>query len=169
MVLPDVLIPNLSVVFCGTAVGFKSAETSCYYAGTGNKFYSILKQTNFTSRQINPLNYKKLTEFNIGLTDIAKLTKGNDSDLKHEDFDIKGFIKKIEKFQPQFVCFNGKASAAVFLFNKIKQTGKVNYGILPQTISKTKLFVAPSTSGSANSSWDESYWYELKKLVDNGK
>jgi TDG/mug DNA glycosylase family protein len=38
-VLPDVLKPGLKVVFCGTAVGNKSARASAYYAGRGNQFW----------------------------------------------------------------------------------------------------------------------------------
>ncbi|MCX6741231.1 MAG: mismatch-specific DNA-glycosylase, partial [Candidatus Parcubacteria bacterium] len=38
MILPDVLEKGLRIVFCGTAVGDRSAKRRCYYAGRGNKF-----------------------------------------------------------------------------------------------------------------------------------
>ena len=37
-VLPDVLAPELRVVFCGTTAGFTSAAASAYYAGAGNRY-----------------------------------------------------------------------------------------------------------------------------------
>ena len=40
-VLPDLLIPNLNVVFSGTAVATPSAERGHYYAGPGNKFWKL--------------------------------------------------------------------------------------------------------------------------------
>jgi len=66
-------------------------------------------------------------------------------------------------YQPGMVCFNGKAAAAAFLSKKTKD---IEYGLLPISIGRSKLFVAPSTSGSANACWDESYWFELRKLIE---
>jgi TDG/mug DNA glycosylase family protein len=37
-VLPDVLAPNLAIIFCGTAVGSVSAQRRAYYAGPGTVF-----------------------------------------------------------------------------------------------------------------------------------
>jgi len=41
--------------------------------------------------------------------------------------------------------------------------------LLPDKIGNTKLFVAPSTSGSANGFWDESYWFMLKKIIESNE
>jgi G:T/U-mismatch repair DNA glycosylase len=38
-ILPDVLQPDLKVVFCGTAAGTQSAQAGAYYAGRGNYFW----------------------------------------------------------------------------------------------------------------------------------
>ncbi|GEO17500.1 hypothetical protein [Microvirga aerophila] len=36
--LPEVLLPNLKIVFCGTAAGNRSAASGAYYAQPGNRF-----------------------------------------------------------------------------------------------------------------------------------
>jgi TDG/mug DNA glycosylase family protein len=41
-VFPDLLAPNLSIVFCGTAVGNVSAQRGAYYAGPRNMFWPTL-------------------------------------------------------------------------------------------------------------------------------
>ncbi len=41
-VLPDLLAPDLDIVFCGTAVGTASARRGAYYAGPGNAFWPTL-------------------------------------------------------------------------------------------------------------------------------
>lgn len=46
--LPDLLINDLKIVFCGTAVGNKSFLRRAYYAGSGNKFYKILYRIGLT-------------------------------------------------------------------------------------------------------------------------
>jgi TDG/mug DNA glycosylase family protein len=41
-VLEDLLAPGLSIVFCGTGAGRRSAELKAYYAGRGNRFWPTL-------------------------------------------------------------------------------------------------------------------------------
>ena len=161
MILPDVLYSDLDIVFCGTAVGDRSALRQAYYAGPGNQFYSTLHACGFTSRRLQPEEYTELPKFSIGLTDLAKFTHGMDHMLKQGDFDIAGLREKILRFQPKVVCFNGKRAAAIYL--QLSGTGKVNYGWHPQTIGRSKLFVAPSTSGAARGAWDINVWHDLKK------
>jgi len=162
MILKDLLEKDLDIVFCGTAVGNVSAQKQSYYASPSNQFYSILAKTKLTPKQLLPENYKEFLNYKIGLTDIAKKVSGNDNVLSKTDFDREGLYLKIEEYQPKIFCFNGKKACAEFLNTK---TNKINYGFLNETIGKTKLFVAPSTSGSARRFWDESYWYMLKEEI----
>ncbi|HLP37050.1 mismatch-specific DNA-glycosylase [Lacibacter sp.] len=167
MKLPDLLIEDLDVVFCGTAAGDKSAELKAYYAGPGNQFYSIINSVGFTPIKLLPSQFPDLLNYRIGLTDIAKFAQGVDAKLKSSDFDVMGFKEKIIKYQPKYVCFNGKEAARVFY--SLKQTKNIKYGIQTDIIKKTKLFVAPSTSGSARGYWDENVWKELFELLKNRK
>lgn len=162
MILQDLLKQSLDIVFCGTAVGTASAKRKAYYAGPGNQFYSILFKVGLTPMQLQPKEYTKLLEYNIGLTDMVKKVSGNDDELVESDFDVQGFKNSILKYQPKIVCFNGKKSASVFFDTKTKN---VTYGMQSEKIGNTKLYVAPSTSGSAKRFWDESYWIGLKKSI----
>lgn len=163
MKLPDLLIENLDVVFCGTAAGDKSAELKAYYAGPGNQFYSILNSVGFTPIKLQPNQFTDLLNYKIGLTDIAKFAQGVDAKLKHTNFDVIGFKAKIIRYQPKYVCFNGKKAAKEYY--GLKNTATIKYGIQTATINNTKLFVAPSTSGSARRYWDEKVWKEFFKLL----
>jgi TDG/mug DNA glycosylase family protein len=53
-ILSDILGTHLDVVFCGTAVGDKSASRGHYYAGRGNKFYEFLHTAGFTPTRLRP-------------------------------------------------------------------------------------------------------------------
>ncbi|NPD47610.1 mismatch-specific DNA-glycosylase [Lentimicrobium sp. S6] len=164
-VLDDLITDNLNVVFCGTAVGNKSGEKKLYYAGIGNKFYKTLFEIGLIPRVFLPEEYKQLIQYGIGLTDLAKRKSGNDIVVDDDDFDVKRFLKAILKFKPKVVCFNGKAAASVYLFGTKDQTRDVEYGILDKKIGETQLFVAPSTSGSANAYWDIDYWKQIIDLI----
>jgi TDG/mug DNA glycosylase family protein len=162
MVLQDVLAPNLDIVFCGTAVGESSAKKEAYYANGSNQFYSILHKAGFTEKQVEPINYRDLLNYNIGLTDLVKYVSGNDNQITKRDFDVKSFIEKILRHQPKVVCFNGKKAAAEFMGVKTK---RISYGLMAGTIGQSKLYCAPSTSGSARRFWDETHWHNLKTII----
>jgi TDG/mug DNA glycosylase family protein len=157
--LRDVLDHNLTVVFCGTAVGTKSAERAAYYAGPGNKFWRTIHRIGLTPRHLRPEEFKSLPQFGVGLTDLVKVKSGADSDLKAGHFDVPALEEKIRKHAPRILCFNGKKAAQVFL-----KTKSVNYGVVESPFDQTTLFVAPSTSGAANGFWDESFWFTLAQL-----
>ena len=158
--LPDLLKPNLKVVFCGTAAGRKSAEVGFYYAGPGNKFWKTLFETGLTTRLLMPSDFKQLVEWDIGLTDMVKDKSGMDNVLSSSDFKNNGLIEKIEIFSPRFLCFNGKKAAKEFY-----GFSNVEYGLQEKMVSDTKIFIAPSTSGAANGFWDIDHWHTLSRII----
>ncbi len=161
MVLPDLLQPGLKVVFCGTAVGDRSAQRGAYYAGPGNRFWDILADTGLTPHRFTPEQYPSLLKFKIGLTDLVKVRAGQDVHLSAGDFDVSGFRVKIEKHVPKAVAFNGKKAAKLFF-----ATTSVAYGLQKEKFGPTALFVLPSTSGRASGFWDPEYWFQLAKFVE---
>src|ERR1700691_3385195 len=64
-VLPDYLVHGLSVVFCGTAVGMRSAARGHYYAGKGNEFWQNLFQAGLTPHQLMPADDASITSHGI--------------------------------------------------------------------------------------------------------
>ena len=156
-VLPDVLRPGLTVVFCGTAAGAQSARAGAYYAGQGNKFWRTLHQIGLTPRQLDPHEFPTLPDYGIGLTDIAKTYSGADSGLRRSHFDAAGLRAKIEHVAPRAFAFNGKRSASAFYGS----SAAIAYGQQPEPIGATMVFVLPSTSGAASGFWDASYWQAL--------
>jgi len=161
MVLPDILEPNLKVVFCGTAVGDKSAQVGAYYGGRGNSFWSTLAKVGLTPHRLDAEEFRTLPRFGIGLTDLAKAIHGPDKKVPASEFDTKAFQLKIEKFNPRVVAFNGKRAAKIFLGHHVQ------YGLQNETIGKSTMFVLPSTSGAARGQWDQSHWKTLADFLRN--
>ena len=63
--LPDLLAPDLKVVFCGTAAGRKSADLGHYYAGRGNKFWKTLFTIGLTPNLLLPSQFSELINWKI--------------------------------------------------------------------------------------------------------
>ena len=160
--LPDVLGPDLKIVFCGTAAGHKSAELGFYYAGNGNKFWKTLFETNLTPRLLRPSEFSELISLGIGLTDMVKDKSGMDNSLIRSDFKNNGLVDKIKKYNPRYLCFNGKKAAKEFYGYDY-----VEYGLQEKSVNDTRMFIAPSTSGAANGFWDLNHWIKLADLINN--
>lgn len=160
--LSDLLTHNLKLVICGTAAGNRSAELKQYYAKPGNKFWPTLFEVGLTPVLLKPSEYEKLPDYGIGLTDLVKHKSGMDTGLKALDFGDNLLRQNIETYQPAYLCFNGKRAAEEFLLHK------VDYGLQPERIGRTQLFVAPSTSGAARGWWDVEVWGELARLCNKG-
>jgi double-stranded uracil-DNA glycosylase len=154
-VLPDVLAPQLRIVFCGTAVGAVSAQRQAYYAGPGNAFWPTLHEVGLTPRRLQPEEYPLLIHHGVGLTDLAKAISGADSILGRRHFDRSALENKIRHYRPGVLAFTGKRAAQEFL------STAVGYGLQRETIGSTALFVLPSPSGAARGFWSITFWHDL--------
>lgn len=157
-VLPDVLAPNLDIVFCGTAAGTASAAKRAYYAGPGNAFCSTLFEVGLTPFPLRAQEYARLTQWKMGFTDLAKHVSGSDSVLAKDHFDTHRLRRLIKHYQPQIVAFTSKRAAGEFVGRA------VDYGLLGETADSTRLFVLPSPSGAARRYWNLDHWRELSRL-----
>jgi len=159
-VLPDVLRPCLAIVFCGTAAGTASARKRAYYAGPGNAFWPTLFEVGLTPRRLAPEEFNCVTEFGLGLTDLAKSVAGSDRRLREECFDRAGLETRILLHAPKIVAFTSKRAGETFLEESVR------YGLQDRAIGRTRLFVLPSPSGAARRWWDPEVWRELARVAE---
>lgn len=157
--VPDVLGPDLDVVFCGTAPSAASFAAHAYYAKPGNRFWPTLHAVGLTPRQLAPSDFASVIDYGLGLTDVCKTEYGQDADLPAGAFDANLLREKIEHCSPRFLAFTSKRSAEETLGRRVE------YGEQPESFGATELFVLPSTSGLATRFWDESWWRELAARV----
>jgi TDG/mug DNA glycosylase family protein len=160
-VLPDVLRPGLKVAFCGMAAGRVSARIGVYYAGPGNRFWRILHEIGLTPRQLAPADFRRLPDYGIGLTDIEKRQAGSDAELDFARIESNQLRERILHFAPRVLAFNGKRAAQQFCGRR-----RVEYGLQPERVGATAVFVLPSTSGR-NAHWSRfvHHWYALAEFV----
>ena len=70
--LPDQLLPDLRLVFVGTAASTRSAELGHYYAHPGNRFWRAIHEVGITPRRYQPGEFTLLIEPGIGFTDLSR-------------------------------------------------------------------------------------------------
>jgi TDG/mug DNA glycosylase family protein len=145
--LPDYLALKLRVVICGTAAGKTSASLGHYYAGTGNLFWTYLYRSGITSEPLFPSTDRRVLEFGVGLTDLAKkIAASSDLGLRRH-YDVEALVVKIERYQPTWVAFHGK-EAAKAVSRALGRGGDVSLGEQAWSVGDAEVFVLPSASGS---------------------
>jgi len=156
--LPDLLRPNLRLVFVGTAASTRSAELGHYYAHPGNRFWRALHEAGITPRRYQPSEFASLIKLGIGFTDLSKTGAGMDHQIAPETIDIAGFRAKMEKHQPRAIAFTSKKAASLFYG---RPSAAIALGRQTRDASLPEIFVLPSPSGAASGSWTLEPWREL--------
>ncbi len=162
-ILPDVLETGLTTVFCGSAASSASARLGAYYAGPGNRFWPALFEARLTPDLLAPSDFRRLPEFGIGITDLAKHEAGMDVALSSNAYDAGALREKIETYRPLHLAFTGKRPAGIFLLEALGATIG-DYGEQPATIGETRIFVLPSPSGAARRWWSIEPWTRLGEI-----
>jgi TDG/mug DNA glycosylase family protein len=140
--VPDVLAPDLRIVFCGIDPGFVSAAAGAHFANPRNDFWRLLHEADFTPRQLAPEEQFEVLTFGIGLTNAASRTTRGSSDLRRRDF--LGSAERLgalaEELRPRWLAFVGK-EAYRGTFGERPELGRQS-----RMLGETRLFVLPSTS-----------------------
>jgi len=69
-------------------------------------------------------------------------------------------LPKIRRYRPRVLAFTSKRAAEEFIGYP------VGYGLLPEKVGETRLFVLPSPSGAARRYWHKKPWRDLARLRD---
>jgi double-stranded uracil-DNA glycosylase len=140
--VPDVLAPNLQVVFCGINPGRVSAAAAAHFANPRNDFWRLLHDAGFTPRVLRPDEQFEALRYGIGLTNSALRTTKGSGDLRSADFHgSAGRLERIAReLRPSAIGFVGK-EAYRGAFGE-----RPAHGLQERRLAETLLFVLPSTS-----------------------
>ena len=163
--IPDVLGPDLRVLFCGINPGRVSAAAGAHFANPRNDFWRLLHAAGFTPRLLTPGEQFELLQYGIGVTNAAARTTPGSGDLRKSDF--AGAPERLEELatalSTAWIGFVGK-EAYRGAFGERAQFGEQD-----RRLGETRLFVLPSTSpANAAVPWDERlHWFgELARLSE---
>src|SRR3954464_12178867 len=166
--VPDVLGPDLSVLFCGINPGFVSDAAKAHFANPRNDFWRLLEAAGFTSRLYEPAEQFDVLGEGIGLTNAAPRTTRGSGDLRRADF--AGAAGRLEQLalelRPAWIAFVGK-EAYRGAFNE-----RPGVGVQGRRLGETRLFVLPSTWPlEAAVPWEERLrWFrKLRESVPKGR
>jgi TDG/mug DNA glycosylase family protein len=164
--VPDVLAPDLAVIFCGINPGRVSAAAGAHFANPRNDFWRLLHDAGFTPRLLAPAEQFEALEHGVGLTNAAPRTTKGSGDLRSADF--AGSADRLERIarelRPRAIAFVGKEAYRGAFGERRPQLG-----LQRRTLVDTGLFALPSTSpANAAVPYDERLrWFRaLKTWLD---
>ncbi|MBD0267084.1 MAG: G/U mismatch-specific DNA glycosylase [Cyanobacteria bacterium Co-bin8] len=142
--VPDVIAPNLKVLFCGINASLYSAVVGHHFARPGNRFWKALYGAGFTDRLLSPFEDEELLRRGYGVTNIVDRATARADELDPAEL-LAGrdaLAAKISQYQPQWLAVLGISAYRVAFQEK-----KAVIGPQKTTLGDTKIWVLPNPSG----------------------
>jgi TDG/mug DNA glycosylase family protein len=171
--LPDLLRPNLDLVFVGINPGLYSVERGRYFARTTNRFWPAFSRSRLSARvrrglgrrALGPDDDATLLRFGIGFTDVVKRPSRNAAEVSDDDFQLWAprLLMRLRRFGPSVACFHGVTGYRAFVRHALRQHQDTwALGRQPLALGHTRVFLAPNPS-PANAHFtlaDQVHWYD---------
>jgi len=142
--IPDVLGPDLDVVFVGINPGLWSGAVGHHFARPGNRFWKALHGSGFTERLVSPLEDATLLEWNLGLTNLVGRTTATAAELTADE--IRRGAKRLEErlapLRPRFVAVLGIGAYRTGFARRDAALGRQD-----EAFGEALLWVLPNPSG----------------------
>ena len=142
--LPDVIAPDLDVLFCGINPSVFSAERGHHFARPGSRFWPAIHLAGFTPRLFSPDEDRQLLDHGLGITNVvarptraaAELTTG---ELREGAASLADLVAE---FRPRVLAVLG-----VTAWRTGFDRPKASIGLQPERIGGADTWVVPNPSG----------------------
>ncbi len=142
--VPDIIAPNLIILFCGINPGLYTAAVQNHFGRPGNKFWKALYAAQLTPRLFHPSEQEKLLKLGIGITNLVNRATVKADEVAKDEF-IRGgkeLIIKVKRYKPQWVAFVGIQAYRTAFFQPHAKVGKQK-----NKIGNASVWILPSSSG----------------------
>ena len=142
--VPDIIAPDLHILFCGINPSLYSAAVGHHFARPVNRFWRSLYAAGFTDRLLSPFEDRDLLQFGYGLTNIVDRSSAKADELDAEELVIgqQQLAAKVQHYRPQCLAVLG-IGAYRTAFNRPKAVmGEQN-----ESLDGAIVWVLPNPSG----------------------
>jgi TDG/mug DNA glycosylase family protein len=143
-VLPDLIAPNLRVLFCGINPGLVSAATGHHFARPGNRFWPALHRSGFTPHQLRPDEQSELLTYGAGITNMVDRATARADELTRAEFaaGAEHLLKKVLQYSPDWLAVVG-----ITAYRDAFGERKAAMGRQQRRIGPTRVWILPNPSG----------------------
>lgn len=146
--IPDLVVPGLTVLFCGINPGLYSAAAQHHFARPGNRFWPALHLAGFTERLLAPHETDALLGSGYGITSLVRRATATAREVAPSEL-IAGrrrLTRLVRANRPQWIAVLGVGAYRTAFRDPRAEVG-------PQSNSPlgTRIWVLPSPSGANGS------------------
>jgi TDG/mug DNA glycosylase family protein len=171
--LPDLLRPDLAIVFVGINPSVYSALRGHYFARPTNRFWPAFSRSVLSGAARRALGVETLTAVHdaallvhgFGFTDVVKRPTANVAALAPGELaeGIPALLAKLTSLRPRVACFHGITGYRPFHRVAFGESAAAPVlGLQAERIGATRLFVVPNPSpANAHASpAEQTLWYD---------
>ena len=142
--VPDVLAPDLRVLFCGINPGLYTAAVGHHFARPGNRFWPALHAGGFTCRVLSPYQDGELLALGYGITNVASRATATADELSRDELAAGGkeLAARVLRYAPRWLAVLG-----IGAYRSAFARPRAALGRQAETIGATRLWVLPNPSG----------------------
>lgn len=142
--LPDLIAPDLDILFCGINPGLYSTAVGHHFARPGNRFWPTLFAAGFTPRLFTGFDDREMLGLGYGLTNIVARTSAAAAELSPEELraGAKVLARKLARYRPKLLAVVGFGAFRT-AFDRQKAVG----GLQADPIGATPVWLLPNPSG----------------------
>jgi TDG/mug DNA glycosylase family protein len=148
--LPDLLGPNVRLLFVGINPGLRTVAVQAHFGGGSNRFYPALYRAGITDRLISasggltPDDVAHLTAQGIGITNLfaGASARANELTVAEQRSGAKALAARVSVIRPGIVAMLG-----ITAYRTAFERPKARAGLQPELLSGVPLWVVPNPSG----------------------
>lgn len=166
--VPDVIAPDLKILFCGINPGLYTAAVGHHFARPGNRFWPTLHKAGFTNRLLAPHEEALLLQDGYGITNIVERATARADEITKEEF-IAGaqkLVAKVRQYRPRTIAILG-----IGAYRSAFARPRATVGPQDLLLAGAELWVLPNPSGlNAHYQLDDlaAIFAQLRRAAEEG-
>ncbi|MDT0275382.1 G/U mismatch-specific DNA glycosylase [Blastococcus goldschmidtiae] len=142
--LPDVVAPDLDVLFCGINPSLMSAERGHHFARPGNRFWPALHLAGLTPRRLTPEEDRELLRHGLGVTNLADRPTRTAAELSREELRAGGasLAALVGRYRPRVLAVLG-----IGAYRLAFERPGAGLGEQAERVGGVRTWVVPNPSG----------------------
>ena len=142
--VPDLIAPNLKVLFAGINPGLYTSAIGHHFGRPGNRFWPALYAAGFTPQLFSPFEEGELLPLGYGITNVVSRTTAAADELSDDEIRAGGkqLVAKVKRYTPRVLAILGVGAYRI-AFDR----SKAKVGFQEETIRATRIWVLPNPSG----------------------
>jgi double-stranded uracil-DNA glycosylase len=142
--VPDVIAPDLAVLFVGINPGLYTAAIGHHFGRPGNRFWPALLAGGFTDRLLSPYDERDLLPLGYGITNVVARATASADELTPAELVEGGrrLAAKARRYRPGMLAFLG-----IGAYRTAFGRPRAALGPQPESIGPARVWIVPNPSG----------------------